>query len=130
VNGSRRAAAHGLPRMGTGDWNDGMNLVGREGRGESVWMGFFLFDLLRRFEPLCRARGDAQRAERDAAHRASVASAIEQNAGDGAWYRRAWFDDGTPLGTAAAEECRIDVLPQAWATLSRGSPAERCELAI
>jgi len=130
IERSLAVGAHGLPLMGTGDWNDGMNRVGREGRGESVWLGFFLFDLLRRFEPLCRARGDAARAERYAAHRAGLARAIEANAWDGAWYRRAWFDDGTPLGTAAAEECRIDVLPQAWATLSGAAPRERCETAL
>jgi N,N'-diacetylchitobiose phosphorylase len=130
IERSLRVGAHGLPLMGTGDWNDGMNRVGREGRGESVWMGFFLFDLLRRFEPLCRARGDAERAERYAAHRAALARALEANAWDGAWYRRAWFDDGTPLGTAAAEECRIDVLPQAWATLSGAAPRARCETAL
>jgi N,N'-diacetylchitobiose phosphorylase len=130
IERSLAVGAHGLPLMGTGDWNDGMNRVGREGRGESVWMGFFLFDLLRRFEPLCRARGDDARAERYAAHRAGLAHAIETHAWDGAWYRRAWFDDGTPLGTAAAEECRIDVLPQAWATLSGASPRARCETAL
>ncbi len=130
IERSLRVGAHGLPLMGTGDWNDGMNRVGREGRGESVWMGFFLFDLLRRFEPLCRARGEDTRAARYAAHRTALASAIEAHAWDGAWYRRAWFDDGTPLGTAAAEECRIDVLPQAWATLSGAAPPERCETAL
>jgi cyclic beta-1,2-glucan synthetase len=130
IERSLAVGAHGLPLMGTGDWNDGMNRVGREGRGESVWMGFFLYDLLRRFEPLCRARGDAARAERYAAHGKALAQAIETHAWDGAWYRRAWFDDGTPLGTVAGEECRIDVLPQAWATLSRAARADRCETAL
>jgi len=130
IERSLAVGAHGLPLMGTGDWNDGMNLVGREGRGESVWLGLFLFDLLRRFEPLCRTRDDGARAERYAAHRAALAWAIEANAWDGAWYRRAWFDDGTPLGTSAADECRIDVLPQAWATLSGAAPRERCEIAL
>jgi cyclic beta-1,2-glucan synthetase len=130
IERSLGVGAHGLPLMGTGDWNDGMNRVGREGRGESVWMAFFLFDLLRRFESLCRARGDAARAERYAAHRSALAQAIEAHAWDGAWYRRAWFDDGTPLGTAAADECRIDVLPQAWATLSGAAQPARCETAL
>jgi cyclic beta-1,2-glucan synthetase len=130
IERSLRVGAHGLPLMGTGDWNDGMNLVGREGRGESVWMAFFLYDVLRGFEPLARARGDAARAERWASHRAALAGAVEAHAWDGAWYRRAWFDDGTPLGTARARECRIDVLPQAWAVLSGAAPRARCEQAM
>ena len=100
IDRSLSVGAHGLPLMGTGDWNDGMNLVGREGRGESVWMAFFLYDVLRGFEPLCAARGDTARAERYAAHRAALTRAVEENAWDGAWYRRAYFDDGSPLGTA------------------------------
>jgi cyclic beta-1,2-glucan synthetase len=107
-----------------------MNRVGREGRGESVWMAFFLYDVLRRFEPLCAARGDEARARRYAEHRAALARAVEEHAWDGAWYLRAWFDDGTPLGTAKAAECRVDVLPQAWAVLSRAAPRARCEGAL
>jgi cellobiose phosphorylase len=130
IERSLRVGAHGLPLMGTGDWNDGMNLVGAEGRGESVWMAFFLFDVLRGFEPLARARGDVARAERWAAHREALARAVEEHAWDGAWYRRAYFDDGTPLGTASGRECRIDVLPQAWAVLSGAAPRARCEQAM
>jgi cyclic beta-1,2-glucan synthetase len=130
IERSLAVGAHGLPLMGTGDWNDGMNLVGREGRGESVWMAFFLFDLLRAFEPLCAARGDFARAERYAAHRAALTRALEAHAWDGAWYRRAYFDDGTPLGTASASECRIDVLPQAWSVISGAAPRARCEQAM
>jgi cyclic beta-1,2-glucan synthetase len=130
IERSLPVGAHGLPLMGTGDWNDGMNLVGAEGRGESVWMAFFLGDVLRGFEPFARARGDVARAERWAAHRAALARAVEEHAWDGAWYRRAWFDDGTPLGTAAGRECRIDVLPQAWAVLSGAAPRARCEQAL
>jgi len=130
IERSLEVGAHGLPLMGTGDWNDGMNRVGREGRGESVWMAFFLIDVLRGFEPLARARGDAARAERWAAHREALAAAVEKHAWDGAWYRRAWFDDGTPLGTADAEECRIDLLPQSWCVLSGAGPRARCETAL
>jgi cyclic beta-1,2-glucan synthetase len=130
IERSLAVGAHGLPLMGTGDWNDGMNLVGREGRGESVWVAFFLFDLLRAFEPLCAARGDVTRAERYAAQRAALARAIDTHAWDGAWYRRAYFDDGTPLGTASASECRIDVLPQAWSVISGAAPRARCEQAM
>jgi cyclic beta-1,2-glucan synthetase len=130
IERSLAVGVHGIPLMGTGDWNDGMNRVGREGRGESVWMAFFLFDVLRGFEPLCIARGEGARADRYAAHRASLAAAVEANAWDGAWYQRAWFDDGSPLGVAAAEECRIDALPQAWAVLSGAAPRARCETAM
>jgi cyclic beta-1,2-glucan synthetase len=130
IERSLRVGAHGLPLMGTGDWNDGMNRVGREGRGESVWMAFFLYDVLRSFEPLCAARGDAARAGRWAAHRAALARAVEEHAWDGGWYRRAWFDDGTLLGGAERDECRIDLLPQAWAVLSGAAPRTRCEQAL
>jgi cellobiose phosphorylase len=124
VDRSLAVGAHGLPLMGTGDWNDGMNLVGREGRGESVWMGFFLHAVLGALAPLCESRGEAERAARYAAHRARLGRALEETAWDGGWYRRAWFDDGTPLGTAAGEECRIDLLPQAWSVIAGvASPA-------
>jgi cyclic beta-1,2-glucan synthetase len=121
--------AHGLPLMGTGDWNDGMNLVGREGRGESVWLGFFLAEILDDVVPLCEARGDTERAARYRAYREALGPALEE-AWDGAWYRRAYFDDGTPLGTAGADECRIDVLPQAWAVISGAVGRERAGLAM
>ena len=130
IDRSLAVGVHGLPLMGTGDWNDGMNRVGREGRGESVWMAFFLHDVLRRFEPLCAAQGEASREARYAAHRASLVRALEEHAWDGAWYRRAWFDDGAPLGTASALEGRIDLLPQAWAVLSGAAPRARCETAM
>jgi cyclic beta-1,2-glucan synthetase len=126
---SLAVGAHGLPLIGTCDWNDGMNRVGREGRGESVWLGFFLFQTLGDFAPLCRARGDSARAERYEAHRAQLAAALE-GAWDGRWYRRAYYDDGTPLGTAAAEECRIDVLPQAWAAMTGAVSRQRSERAL
>jgi len=130
VERSLAVGAHGLPLMGTGDWNDGMNLVGREGRGESVWMAFFVHDLLRQLEPLARARGEAEPAARWAAHREALAKAVEATAWDGRWYRRAYFDDGTPLGTHTASECRIDVLPQAWSVLSRAASRERAAAAM
>jgi cyclic beta-1,2-glucan synthetase len=115
---------HGLPLMGTGDWNDGMNRVGREGRGESVWLGFFLYATLGPWSELARRRGDVARAERYRAHREALAPALE-DAWDGAWYRRAYYDDGTPLGSASSQECRIDALVQAWAVLSGAAPPER-----
>jgi cyclic beta-1,2-glucan synthetase len=127
---SLAVGAHGLPLMGTGDWNDGMNRVGREGRGESVWLGFFLHDVLGRFIPLAERRGDGARAERWRAHRAALAAALEAAGWDGAWYRRAYYDDGTPLGSAASDECRIDAIAQAWAVLSGVAPPARAAQAI
>lgn len=117
--------AHRLPLMGTGDWNDGMNRVGREGRGESVWLGFFLCGLLERFTPLAQARGDKDRAERYSAYRSALVDALNDTGWDGQWYRRAYYDDGTPLGTHEAAECRIDGLVQAWAAMSGIAPPER-----
>jgi cyclic beta-1,2-glucan synthetase len=103
--------------MGNGDWNDGMNRVGSEGRGESVWLGFFLHAVLSDFAPLCAARGDAARAARYRAEAARLASALER-AWDGEWFRRGYYDDGSPLGSAQNDECSIDAIAQAWAVLS------------
>jgi cyclic beta-1,2-glucan synthetase len=127
---SLTCGAHGLPLMGSGDWNDGMNRVGREGRGESVWLGFFLYTILEDFIPVCRARSDLERAERYAAYRAQLAGALNDAGWDGAWYRRAYYDDGTPLGSARSDECRIDALAQAWAVLSKAAPPERAAQAL
>lgn len=126
--------SHGLPLMGTGDWNDGMNRVGREGRGESVWMGFFLYRTLGDFLPLCAARGDRDRVKAYSAYLADLVPALEIAGWDGAWYRRAYYDDGTPLGSgqdpAADPECRIDALAQSWAAISGAVPRERAEQAL
>ncbi len=112
------AGAHGLPLMGAGDWNDGMNRVGIEGRGESVWVGWFLAATLGRFAPLAEARGDTERAAWCQAEIARLQAALEASAWDGEWYRRAYFDDGTPLGSHENTECRIDSIAQSWAVLS------------
>jgi cyclic beta-1,2-glucan synthetase len=109
---------HGLPLFGTGDWNDGMNRVGREGRGESVWLGWFLYTALAAFAPHAEARGDAARAQRWRELMKGVRRALERNGWDGDWYRRAFFDDGTPLGSATNVECRIDSIAQSWSVLS------------
>ncbi len=130
IERSLAVGAHGLPLFGTGDWNDGMNRVGREGRGESVWMAFFLGSVLRDMAPLARRRGDEARARRWDAHRATLAAAVERSAWDGEWYLRAFYDDGTPLGTHAGDECRIDALVQAWSVLSGMAPPERAARAM
>jgi cellobiose phosphorylase len=120
---------HGLPLIGTGDWNDGMNRVGHQGRGESVWLGWFLTRILRDFAPIAAARGDAERAVRWRSERDRLIATLEQ-AWDGEWYRRAYFDDGTPLGSAQSEECRVDSLAQSWAVLSGSVPPARGERAM
>ena len=122
--------SHGLPLIGCGDWNDGMNLIGKDGKGESVWMAWFLFDVLQRFAPLARQRNDeelAQLCEREAA---ALRERTEAVAWDGNWYLRAFFDDGTPLGSAANDECRIDSLSQSWAVLSGAADRGRAGLAM
>jgi cyclic beta-1,2-glucan synthetase len=122
--------AHGLPLFGSGDWNDGMNRVGREGKGESVWMGFFLFAVLGDFLPWCEKRGDAEHVASYRAYRESVRAALEYHGWDGAWYRRAFYDDGTPLGSIQSDECRIDALVQAWAVLSGAAAPDRAARAM
>jgi cyclic beta-1,2-glucan synthetase len=122
--------AHGLPLMGTGDWNDGMNKVGAEGKGESVWNGWFLLACLHRFEQLAAARGDKEAAGlcREQAER--LQTAIEEHAWDGSWYRRAYFDDGTPLGSAQNDECQIDSIAQTWGVISGAAETERVRRAM
>jgi N,N'-diacetylchitobiose phosphorylase len=127
---SLTSGAHGLPLMGVGDWNDGMNRVGRQGRGESVWLGFFLYDILRDFASICAERGDRIRAKRYRGFRAQLCAALNDAGWDGAWYRRAFYDSGAPLGSADSDECRIDALAQAWAVLSGAAPAGRAALAL
>src|SRR4029079_381359 len=104
--------AHGLPLMGCGDWNDGMNLVGIHGQGESVWLAFFLYDVLDRFIELADDRDEREIAAswRDQAE--SLRKNIEEHAWDGEWYRRAYFDNGDPVGSSQNEECQIDAIPQ------------------
>ncbi len=122
--------AHGLPLMGSGDWNDGMNLVGMQGKGESVWLGFFLYDTLVRFSPVARQQGDAAFAEECLAEADQLRRNIDQNGWDGGWYRRAYFDDGTPLGSAANPECQIDSISQSWSVLSGAGDPARSRLAM
>ena len=110
--------SHGLPLMGSGDWNDGMNRVGHEGCGESVWLGWFLLENLLEFAGIADDRGESARATRWRSRAALLQAALEANGWDGMWYRRAFFDDGTPLGSAENDECQIDSIAQSWAVLS------------
>lgn len=122
--------ARGLPLMGTGDWNDGMNRVGEGGRGESVWLGFFLYDVLQRFIPVATARGDTAFADTCVAASQRLQANLESEAWDGGWYRRAWFDDGTPIGSQASDECRIDSISQSWSVLSGAADPARARQAM
>ena len=129
IDVSMKYGAHGLPLIGSGDWNDGMNRVGHLGRGESVWLGWFLVLVLKEFADLCEKRRDLQRAQHYRSEAGWLTGMLEL-AWDGNWYRRAYFDDGTPLGSAQNEECRIDSLTQSWAVLSQGAEPRRAERAM
>ena len=118
IDRSLAVGVHGLPLIGSGDWNDGMNRVGNEGRGESVWLGWFLHTVLAAFAPIAQARGRRPQADHWRAQMKSIQRALEREGWDGDWYRRAFFDDGTPLGSAANAECRIDSIAQSWSVLS------------
>jgi cyclic beta-1,2-glucan synthetase len=121
--------SHGLPLFGSGDWNDGMNLVGGQGRGESTWLGFFLHAVLTAFAPICDRREDRARGDRYRQEAQRLAGALER-AWDGEWYRRGYYDDGTPLGSALNDECRIDSIAQSWAVLSGAVPQRFAERAM
>ena len=121
---------HSLPLMGTGDWNDGMNKVGAEGKGESVWNGWFMLTTLRDFAALAEDRRDASRAEWCRERAEALRAALEEHAWDGRWYRRAYFDDGTPLGSASNDECQIDSIAQSWAVISGVGDPVRTRLAM
>jgi cyclic beta-1,2-glucan synthetase len=124
-----RRSPGGLPLMLGGDWNDGMNRVGEGGRGESVWLGWFLLKTLRDFAGISGQRGDTARAERWRDEAAALAQALERSAWDGAWYRRGSYDDGSPLGSRASDECRIDSIAQSWSVLA-GADVERSRQAM
>ena len=122
--------AHGLPLIGSGDWNDGMNMVGKDGKGESVWLGFFLYKVLIEFCEIAHLKGDLPFVERCREEAAQLRSNIEENGWDGEWYLRAYFDDGSPLGSAKSPECRIDSIAQSWSVLSGAGDAERSRMAM
>ncbi|RIH81356.1 Cellobiose phosphorylase [Calidithermus terrae] len=121
---------HGLPLIGGGDWNDGLNRVGLGGRGESVWLAWFLHANLEGWSRRAEARGEGERARVWRAHLGGLEHALEKEGWDGDWYRRAFFDDGTPLGSAHNAECRIDAIAQSWAVLSGAAPAGRAARAM
>lgn len=121
---------HGLPLIGTGDWNDGLNRVGAAGRGESVWLAWFLVDVLGGFAELLEGRGQGEEARECRAQAERMVAAVEEHGWDGEWYRRAYFDDGTPLGSRENEEARIDSLPQSWAAISGAADPARTERAL
>ena len=127
---SLAVGVHGLPLMGAGDWNDGMSHVGDQGRGESVWLAMFLYQLVQDFAPLALAQGDVLRVQRWQAAAQGWQAAVQEHAWDGEWFQRAFFDDGTPLGTHTADECRIDLIAQAWSVLSGIAPVAQQRTAM
>ncbi|MEO6897919.1 MAG: glucoamylase family protein [Caldimonas sp.] len=130
IDRSLPVGTHGLPLMGTGDWNDGMNRVGHHGKGESVWLAWFLCDVVERFAPVAEHRGEQERASRWREAGRGWRAALETAGWDGAWYRRAFFDDGSPLGSASNVECRIDLIAQSWAVLSGAAPEAHARMAM
>ena len=129
IEHAMKYGAHGLPLMGSGDWNDGMNRVGHEGRGESVWLGWFLVFVLNEFAPVCARRNRDDLAQRFRSE-ARFLSGMLELCWDGGWYRRAYFDDGTPLGSIQNDECRLDSLTQSWAVLSNAADPRRAQQAM
>ncbi|MDD5268849.1 MAG: glucoamylase family protein [Methylococcales bacterium] len=127
---SLETGSHGLSLMGSGDWNDGMNRVGNQGKGESVWLTWFLITTLSEFAAVAEARGENERAIRWREHATQMMVAVEAEGWDGAWYRRAYFDDGAPLGSALNAECRIDSIAQSWAVISGAADSERAQRAM
>lgn len=130
IDKSLKFGAHGIPLMGGGDWNDGMNLIGVHGKGESVWLGWFLYCVLQKFIPICTHMGDTAKANEYRTHAKNIIEAIEKEAWDGSWYRRAYFDDGAPLGSIQNDEGKIDSLSQSWAAISASAKGSRVEEAM
>ncbi len=130
IERSSKFGPHNLPLMGSGDWNDGMNTVGNKGKGESVWLGWFLYDILDKFIPLCKFMNDDEKMLKYSRLKDFVKENIDKNAWDGSWYRRAYFDDGTPLGSVKDEECQIDSISQSWAVISGAAKESRAREAV
>ena len=127
---SLAVGVHGIPLFGSGDWNDGMNRVGELGKGESVWLGWFLYTTLQQFAPLADVRGDAARVSTWRGHATALAASLERDGWDGNWYRRGYYDDGTPLGSAGNLECRIDSIAQSWSVISGAASPDRAATAM
>lgn len=130
IEKSLKTGENGLPLMGSGDWNDGMNNIGNKGKGESVWLAFFLYSILIEYIGLCHFMKEENRAERYKDFAINLKASIEKNGWDGNWYKRAYFDDGTPLGSVENSECTIDSIVQSWSVLSKAADKERCEVAM
>ena len=127
---SLKFGEHRLPLMGSGDWNDGMNRVGNKGKGESIWLAFFMYSILTRYTSICDAMNDKERSDRYKEEAERLKNAIDENGWDGNWYRRAYYDDGSPLGSAENSECTIDSIAQSWAVLSGAGDKDKCEKAM
>ena len=130
ITNGLKFGTHGLPLIGTGDWNDGMNMVGNEGKGESVWLGFFLYDVLMQFSGISDLYGDTNFSERCISEANQLRTNLNTNCWDGEWYIRAWFDNGTPLGSSENTECQIDSISQSWSVLSGAGDADRMRIAM
>jgi len=125
-----RFGSHGLPLMGSGDWNDGMNRVGHEGQGESVWLGWFLYRVLQDFANVCAGRQEEELATDYRKEAAALAQSLDEHGWDGQWYRRAYFDNGQTLGSISNSECQIDAIAQSWAVISGAAPLDKARLAM
>ncbi|HKL20087.1 MAG TPA: glucoamylase family protein [Halalkalibaculum sp.] len=130
IDKSLTKGRHGLPLIGAGDWNDSMNRVGEKGEGESVWLGFFLYKILNDFLPICKKQGDRERIDRYESFKKELKTHLNREGWDGEWYRRAYYDDGTPLGSSESEECIIDAIAQAWSVISGAAPPEKARQAL
>ena len=130
IEHSLKFGENGLPKMGSGDWNDGLNKVGNKGKGESVWLGFFMYIILRRFLPICRYRGEEERAKRYEEISEKLRKALNTNGWDGRWYKRAFMDNGEALGSIENEECKIDSISQSWATISKAGDNDKKYIAL
>ena len=130
IERSLKFGEHNIPLMGSGDWNDGMSEVGNKGRGESVWLGWFLYSILNDFKDICKVRNDEYRLQRYTEMKEFIKENLNKNAWDGNWYRRAYFDDGTPLGSAENDECQIDSLSQSWAVISKAGEEDKTKRAM
>ena len=130
IEKSLKFGIHNIPLMGSGDWNDGMSTVGNEGKGESVWLGWFIYDILSRFDDICTYMNDVERKEKYLKMKEFIREHLEKNAWDGSWYRRAYFDDGIPLGSKENIDCKIDSLAQSWSVISHAGDLERAKKAM